>query len=383
MNRSPVAASPFVPATLWRVLTVAALVLAFALPADAGKGGGKTASSSTSEAQPIVIEESCAVYEGGINPTNIPLLADDLYSVAASMDPVADLLGLPTAHQYATGRGVVVAVLDGGWTKAGKVQTRSTQGGFDAVDGDTNVLDYGNGLDDDKDGVADRAVGHGTFVAGMILKVAPGATILPIRAADDEGRAKEAWVIAGLEYAIRQRAHIVNMSIEMPKISDALRNTLGKAVQSGVFMVVSAGNGQLAEHLGELATSGLTMAVAGTDCGDCVAPFSRSDYDWWRNLVYAPGVDLVGPSGTPTPDSQVVWSGTSFSAGLATGAMSLAREVLGTTPSFMTLMTLRTTVAPVKLADGTLVQGTGRIAVGRFVQSLAGQMQMMGSYSTK
>ena len=42
-----------------------------------------------------------------------------------------------------------------------------------------DTADLAEGVDSDDDGVLDGAVGHGTFVSGLVALVAPRAKILP------------------------------------------------------------------------------------------------------------------------------------------------------------------------------------------------------------
>ena len=105
----------------------------------------------------------------------------------------------------ATGDGVLVAVLDGGFNLAHPdIAKRISKDAYDAIDLDDDPNDGGNGVDDDLDGTVDDAVGHGTFVASMVLLAAPDATILPIRIVDDEGYGTEKEIVDGIEYAVEK-----------------------------------------------------------------------------------------------------------------------------------------------------------------------------------
>jgi hypothetical protein len=97
----------------------------------------------------------------------------------------------PEAQAIAKGAGVIVAVLDAGVQLSHpRLVQGLAPGGVDLVDGDADPLDSPDGVDSDKDGIVDEAVGHGTFVAGMVLAVAPKAAVLPIRVLTATGSAR-------------------------------------------------------------------------------------------------------------------------------------------------------------------------------------------------
>ena len=121
-----------------------------------------------------------------LNPTSLPLVTGDL---GFSIRPEG--LGFDEAHKIVRGGRVVVAILDGGFNLDHPFVAGNVLPGYDAVDRDGDVNDRGNGLDDDADGVVDEGLGHGTFVAGMVLLAAPDATILALRVRDDEGKGSD------------------------------------------------------------------------------------------------------------------------------------------------------------------------------------------------
>src|SRR5262245_44090939 len=94
------------------------------------------------------------------------------------------------AHEMATGRGALVAILDTGFELnhpflAGHFEVAY---GKDFVGHDGNPSEERNGIDDDGDGLIDEGAGHGTMVAGIVATIAPDARIIPFRVLDDEGR---------------------------------------------------------------------------------------------------------------------------------------------------------------------------------------------------
>ena len=57
---------------------------------------------------------------------------------------------------------------------------RISAGGYDFVSSGDAPDEVRNGIDDNGNGVIDEAFGHGTYVAGIVALVAPGAMILPV-----------------------------------------------------------------------------------------------------------------------------------------------------------------------------------------------------------
>ena len=102
--------------------------------------------------------------------------------------PAVEDLGLGEAHASSDGADVLVAVLDTGIDASHQALGGRTVAGWDYVDDDASSTDEPCGCDSDADGSPDGAVGHGTFVAGTISLVAPGAAILPMRVLDGDGQ---------------------------------------------------------------------------------------------------------------------------------------------------------------------------------------------------
>ena len=352
-----------------------------ATPADAG-GRGKKSRQADEPTEPIVVEstttdadaettEAATIeYDGTLDPTSVPIVSTDLFAMS-TVTEVDVALETEQVHQVATGRDVVVAVLDGGFTRPDKEMSRrfSSQG-YDAVDRDWDPIDSGNGIDDDRDGCVDNALGHGTFVADMILKVAPDATIIPIRVADDEGRTMEQWVYDGVAHAIESGAHVINLSLELKVLSDGMAKMLWRAAMEGIIIVVSAGNGSDAA-LGALADSGMTLAVGAVDSTDTIATFSNfeTNLQWYEfdTMVFAPGVNLLGTCGFPRRDSTCIWSGTSFATGIVSGAVALELEQVGTSFTMFVSATVRSCVDPVYTRAGEKVERAGRINLRKLV----------------
>ncbi len=236
--------------------------------------------------------------------------------------PARDTLRLGLAHETATGLGITVAVLDTGVDQQQEALAGRLTPGHDYVDDDADPYDGATGTDSDGDGVSDAAVGHGTFVTGMVVMVAPDARIMPMRVLDSDGQGTVFAVAEALYDAVAAGADVVNMSfgtsdkVESKVVSKALKD----AAKRGVLVVAAAGNDSDDKPRFPASVDGVT-AVAATNPGNS-ALASYSNRGPWVDVA-AVGNELVGP----LPGNQYgTWSGTSLSAPLVAGQLALLRS---------------------------------------------------------
>jgi hypothetical protein len=146
-------------------------------------------------------------------------------------------LNLPATHTLAKnfGTGIKVAVIDTGLDLShpmfsGRLAPSSQW--KDYVDGDSNPQEVSGG----------SAYGHGTAVAGLILQVAPKATIMPIRALKADGSGDVAQVVSAIDWAIYNGAKVINLSLGTNVDVAALKAEIDYATSRGIYVVASAGN---------------------------------------------------------------------------------------------------------------------------------------------
>jgi subtilisin family serine protease len=187
-------------------------------------------------------------------------------------------------------------------------------------------------------------VGHGTFVSGLVLAVAPQAKVLPMRVLDDEGWGSDLALWLAVSRAVDEGADVVNMSLVVPNLPPPLQAEIDTARAAGIVFVTSAGNDPNGP-LDDPALKARAVVVGGVDGNDAVLSWSPSGTDV---EIYAPSEALIGPLGGATADSYATWSGTSFGCALVSGAAALLLEADGTlTPDEVesTLVAETTTVS--------------------------------------
>lgn len=228
---------------------------------------------------------------------------------------------LETAQRMAPrlGAGVTVAVIDTGLDLQhpafdGSLSDPSTW--YDFYAGDTTPQDEGTF------GVG--GYGHGTNVAGIVLQVAPGAKIMPLRVLGADGSGDVVMVARAILWAADRGANVINLSLGSKESSKIVQDAIKKVTERKVLVVSSAGNSNLdkitypaADALAK--NSGdYSLSVGSVDLNDVKSSFSNySD----RLKLMAPGENVYAPA----PDGRMAaWSGTSMAAPMASGGLALA-----------------------------------------------------------
>ncbi|HJS50898.1 MAG TPA: S8 family serine peptidase [Pyrinomonadaceae bacterium] len=135
-----------------------------------------------------------------------------------------------------TGKDVTVAIIDSGIDTshpelAGKV-VKSVEA---RTDGKRVVFDPSGGGD---------SAGHGTACAGIIARIAPDAKFCSIKVLGAGGLGDGYAFLGGLEYAIKERHKVINLSLgtTKPQFFVPLHDLLDRAYQAGCIVVAAANN---------------------------------------------------------------------------------------------------------------------------------------------
>jgi serine protease len=279
------------------------------------------------------------------------------------------------------GQGVTVAVLDTGVAYANRGPFRRSP--------DFSRYTFVQGYDFvAKNAYPNDRNGHGTFVAGTIAEetnnhygltgLAYSAHIMPVRVLDSQGEGEASTIAAGVLFAVKHHAQVINLSLEFsPGVTAAdipeLIRALIYAHRHNVLVVAAAGNEGHAA-VAYPARAPYVVSVGATTEHGCLADYSN---DGSGLTLVAPGggadANLPGdpncfPEKPPGPDVyQVTFTGSSYRkfgtpSGYegtsmatphvaATAALIIASGVLGRRPTPAQL-TARLKATATKLGGG-------------------------------
>jgi hypothetical protein len=179
--------------------------------------------------------------------------------------------------------------------------------------------------------------GHGTAVAGIILQIAPRATILPLRVLDNDGAGDVDDVVAAIDWAVQKGVKIINLSLGSIEAVGALDSMVSYAASQGVYVIASAGNAG-SSTLTYPAAQAPVGAVNGNNIlsvGSSTIHGVRSSFsNYGSALEYLSFGENVYSA---YPDNQVgYFTGTSFAAPQVTGCLALI--MMDTDPANRTQM---------------------------------------------
>lgn len=179
------------------------------------------------------------------------------------------------------------------------------------------------GIDFTREGSGDTN-GHGTHVAGIIgsktYGVAKNVGIVEIKALDISGAGSLSTIISALEFAVNHRLRnsvegVVNLSLGAIK-NNVLNQAIEAAIETGLVVVVAAGNSNIDACLTSPASANDAITVGAIDdYDDHIASFSN-----WGGCVdvFASGVHVVSVNAHSSSFPQVL-TGTSMSAPVVAG----------------------------------------------------------------
>jgi serine protease len=244
-------------------------------------------------------------------------------------------IGMTRAWDFATGRGVTVAVVDTGiacedhgpFTKGTDLASTECVPGW-------NFVARNEHANDDQ--------GHGTHVAGTIAQstdngvgaagIAFHARLMPVKVLSESGYGTTADVADGIRWAAEHGAQVINLSLGGPRNSGILKKAVEFARSKGAVVVAAAGNtGGRVGYPG--ATEGV-IGVSATDADDKLAKFSsRGD----GVDIAAPGVNVTQQTicnrGRDKCERYHAYNGTSMASPHVAGAAALVESLGVTDPS--------------------------------------------------
>jgi Subtilase family len=279
----------------------------------------------------------------------------------------------------ASGSGVVAAVIDSGVDRtsaefSGRISSLSAD-----LAGSRGTQDEG---------------GHGTAVASVLLAarnstgmhgIAPSATLLVART-DTPGSCSNTTgpdsgcshadnnIARGVDLAIQARARVINMSLGGSPANANLRAAIGRATAAGIIIVISAGNdfdtnptlGANPDALAQIATDplarGLVLIAGATDSNKNIAAFSNRAGSFGTNYITALGVRVQANDENGVA---FLWSGTSFSAPVISGAVALLAQAFPTLTGAQIVDLLLRTVTDLGATGTDNVYGRGELNIAK------------------
>ncbi|MBQ8227459.1 MAG: S8 family serine peptidase [Clostridia bacterium] len=216
-----------------------------------------------------------------------------------------DLLNIPTAWEKfdTLGEGVVIAVLDSGFTLSnpeysGRIwEDPAGNKGYNAVTCTSEVSpDTGHG--DNVAGIIVGAAGYNYSLIG----VAPEAQIMPIKVSAKTNSISISAVITGINYAISNKADIISLSLSTTEANALLNASCEAAYDAGIIVLASASNNSesASDSLRYPAAFDCVIGVMACGSDGELCDFSNYDPTLEYYNIAAPGYNILGISGSAT-----------------------------------------------------------------------------------
>ncbi len=240
---------------------------------------------------------------------HLPPYRVDLQNVPHSnkegVDWAVESYGIPALWKQTHGEGVTVAVIDSGIAPHSAFQDAIKD--FRNFSSDSDVYD---------------SLGHGTHVAGTIgartgfaKGIAPGCSLLSLKALGHSGMGSMAAVADAVRHATEVKADVICMSLGAPRPDARLHEAIRHAHSQGVIVVCAAGNDGGAVNYP--AAFSETIAVGAVDRNGALCEFSSRGKEI---AVAAPGAEITS---TWLAEGYATLSGTSMAAPFVAGVLTL------------------------------------------------------------
>ena len=200
-------------------------------------------------------------------------------------------ISAPAAWDYSQGKDIRVAVVDTGIDFTHPDLRPNYRGGISFVPGTPSPMDN---------------MGHGTHCAGTIaaamngsgvVGVAPLASLYAVKVLDQNGSGQFSWIIAGIDWCIQNKMHIVSMSLGASAAPAAMGAMCNTAWAKGLLLVAAAGNENItdpvppaASNVGYPGKYKNVIAVSAIDSTNVITNFSSrgAEVD-----LCAPGLNVL------------------------------------------------------------------------------------------
>lgn len=135
----------------------------------------------------------------------------------------------------ATGQGIRVAVVDSGWDRT--IEDDRVLPGVSFVDPNDDLALGFSESDHD-------TVGHGTACVDLILRIAPGARVIPVKVFGNGLETSPGTLKAGMKWALEQGVQVINVSLGtlLEEMLRPLYVLCEKARREGIIVVAAGHN---------------------------------------------------------------------------------------------------------------------------------------------
>ncbi|MGH3717200.1 MAG: type VII secretion-associated serine protease mycosin [Micromonosporaceae bacterium] len=229
-----------------------------------------------------------------------------------------EYLRVAEAHRVSRGEGVTVAVIDTGVDsrhpdlKGGLLKGRALAG--DRDDGWSDPDGHGTAM---ASLIAGR--GHGPGRRDGVLGIAPGAKILPVRTATENG--DPSAMPSGIEWAVDHGADIISVAVAAHDLAQ-LRDAVAYALEEGVVVIAAVGNTSLVDEVQWPAAYPGVVAVSGTDES---GEFSDVSVSGPEVVLSAPATRIMA-AGAAKRGRYASGTGTSGATAIVAGVAALVKS---------------------------------------------------------
>ncbi|OLN24110.1 hypothetical protein BTO30_01470 [Domibacillus antri] len=258
---------------------------------------------------------------------------------------------------------IVTAVIDSGLdTSHVDLKNKIARGGYDFYSG-TAVMSDPNGHGTKVSGVMAAEANNAAGIAGVTGEF--DVKILPLRVANYEGESYVSDVIEAIDYAISMNVDVINISLGSDSSSSLENAAIQRAADAGIIIVASAGNEALEGNpILYPASYENVISVGAVDQYKNRSSFSN--YNSYVDVT-APGEEVY----TTAPyQSYEYVNGTSFSAPIAAGILSIAKALKPELTVDEASDLIETTADDLGTAGYDIQYGHGLVNAGRVVTTL-------------
>jgi hypothetical protein len=267
--------------------------------------------------------------ESVVEDQPVSLLLNDSEQIVGSLE-VRNEFGL-------NGNGKKICVIDSGVDYNNPAITNYFWG-WDFVNNDSDVMDDN---------------GHGTSVAGVVSRIAPGSQLYIAKVIDSNGTGYESTILEALQWCMNNNVSVISFSIGSGSYagfcdSNIVADLANTAVSQGIFVVAATGNDGNSSLKSPSCASNVTR-VASTNKQDEISNFSNGGE---MIDVLSPGENILVPVLGNGFDLR---SGTSLSAPMVASAAAIVLENETLSPYDLKYR-LRSTGKPIEYSIDLLTQ---------------------------